>query len=64
MLVSRSLLDEMGGLDERLVTRDQMNFGMSALAIGAKVNFVHDAVVTYYGAARRRSDRPARHLFR
>ena len=47
MLARRSLLDEMGGLDERLITREQMDFAMRALVLGAKVTFAHDAVVTY-----------------
>jgi GT2 family glycosyltransferase len=47
MMVRRSLLDRMGGLDERLITREQMDFALRALALGAKVTFACDAVVTY-----------------
>lgn len=47
MLVRRSLLADMGGLDERLVTREQMDFALRALALEAKVTFARDAVVTY-----------------
>ena len=47
MLVRRALLDEMGGLDERLITREQVDFAMRALVLGAKVTFADDAVVTY-----------------
>lgn len=47
MLVRRSLLDEMGGLDERLVTRDQLDFAMRAYVLGAKVTFAEESVMTY-----------------
>lgn len=47
MMVRRSLLDKMGGLDERLITREQMDFALRALMLGAKVTFAQDAVVTY-----------------
>lgn len=47
MLARRSLLDEMGALDERLVTREQMDFAMRALVMDAKVTFAEDSVVTY-----------------
>jgi GT2 family glycosyltransferase len=47
MLVRRSLLDEMGGLDERLITREQMDFALRARALDARVTFAEDAVVTY-----------------
>ena len=46
-LVRRSLLDEMGGLDERLITREQLDFAMRALVMGAKVTFAEKSVVTY-----------------
>jgi GT2 family glycosyltransferase len=47
MLARRSLLDEMGGLDERLITREQVDFAMRALVLNAKVTFAERAVVTY-----------------
>jgi GT2 family glycosyltransferase len=47
MLVRRALLDEMGGLDERLITREQLDFAMRALVLDARVTFAADAVVTY-----------------
>jgi GT2 family glycosyltransferase len=47
MLVRRRLLDEMGGLDERLITREQLDFAMRALVMDAKVTFADQAIVTY-----------------
>lgn len=47
MMVRRALLDEMGGLDERLITREQLDFAMRALVVDAKVTFAESAVVTY-----------------
>jgi GT2 family glycosyltransferase len=47
MMARRALLDEMGGLDERLITREQMDFAMRALVLDARVTFAEDAVVTY-----------------
>lgn len=47
MLARRALLDEMGGLDERLITREQIDFALRALALGAKTTFAEKAWVTY-----------------
>ena len=47
MLVRRSLLDQMGGLDERLVSREHIDFALRALVLKAKVTFAEKAVVTY-----------------
>jgi GT2 family glycosyltransferase len=47
MLVRRRLFDEMGGLDERLVTREQLDFAMRALVLNARVTFAERAIVTY-----------------
>jgi GT2 family glycosyltransferase len=47
MLARRRLLDEMGGLDERLITREQLDFAMRALVLDARVTFAEHAVVTY-----------------
>ena len=47
MLVRRSLLDEMGGLDERLITREQLDFAMRARVLKANVTFAEKSVVTY-----------------
>lgn len=46
-MVRRSFLERIGGLDERLVTRDQIDFALQAKAHGAKVVFAKDAHVTY-----------------
>lgn len=47
MLASRALLDEMGGLDERLITREQIDFAPRTFALGAKTTFAEKAWVTY-----------------
>lgn len=47
MMTRRSLLEEMGGLDERLITREQMDFALRCLVLGAKVTFAQDSFVTY-----------------
>ncbi len=47
MMARRSLLDEMGGLDERLITREQIDFAMRGFVLGAKTSFAEKAWVTY-----------------
>jgi len=47
MMTRRSLLDEMGGLDERLVTREQIDFALRTFALGAKTTFAERSWVTY-----------------
>jgi GT2 family glycosyltransferase len=47
MMVRRSFLEKLGGLDERLITREQMDFALRALVLEGKVTFAQDAVVTY-----------------
>ena len=47
MMARRALLDEMGGLDERLITREQVDFAMRALVLRAKTTFSERAWVTY-----------------
>ncbi len=47
MMARRTLLDDMGGLDERLITREQIDFALRAFALGAKTTFAEKAWVTY-----------------
>jgi glycosyltransferase involved in cell wall biosynthesis len=47
MMARRSLLEDMGGLDERLITREQVDFALRALVLEAKVTFAERAIVTY-----------------
>jgi glycosyltransferase involved in cell wall biosynthesis len=47
LLVRRSLLEELGGLDERLVSREQVDLALRLLVLEARVTFAKDAVVTY-----------------
>ena len=47
MMARRALLDEMGGLDERLITREQIDFALRTFALGARTTFAEKAWVTY-----------------
>ncbi|MGH1352241.1 MAG: glycosyltransferase family 2 protein [Methyloligellaceae bacterium] len=47
LLMRKSFYDRMGGLDERLITREQMDLALRSLALGAKVTFEKDSHVTY-----------------
>jgi hypothetical protein len=47
MMARRALLDEMGGLDERLITREQIDFALRTFVLGAKTTFAERAWITY-----------------
>ncbi len=47
MMARRALLDEMGGLDERLITREQIDFALRTFALGARTTFAEKSWVTY-----------------
>lgn len=47
MMVRRGFAERIGWLDERLITREQMDFALRALVLGGKVTFAHDSIVTY-----------------
>ncbi|OOZ40609.1 hypothetical protein BOW53_07085 [Solemya pervernicosa gill symbiont] len=47
MLMRKDLYDRMGGLDERLITREQMDFALRCMDMGTKVTFEKDSRVTY-----------------
>lgn len=49
MLMRKSFYDRMGGLDERLITREHMDLALRAKVLGAKVTFEKDSRVTYLG---------------
>lgn len=51
MMVRRDFLDQIGGLDERLVTREQQDFALQARAANGRVVFAKDAHVTYMARA-------------
>jgi hypothetical protein len=46
-MARRALLVEMGGLDERLITREQIDFALRSFALGAKTTFAERSWVTY-----------------
>jgi GT2 family glycosyltransferase len=64
MLARRALLEEMGGLDERLITREQLDFAMRARVLDARVTFAAEAVVTYLARDRFDAIDLRYHLFR
>jgi GT2 family glycosyltransferase len=64
MLARRSLLDAMGSLDERLITREQVDFALRAQVLGARLTFAKDAVVTYMARDRFDPVDLRYHLFR
>lgn len=43
----REFFERLGGFDERLITREQMDFGLRIKDLGAKITFEKDARVTY-----------------
>ncbi|NRA37138.1 MAG: glycosyltransferase [Planctomycetes bacterium] len=47
MLMRKTLYDKMGALDERLITREQIDFALRCKDIGARVTFEKDSRVTY-----------------
>ena len=47
MLMRKDFFDRMGGLDERLITGEQVDLGLRAKALGATVTFERDSHVTY-----------------
>ena len=55
---------DMGGLDERLITREQMDFALRARLLDRKVVFEKDAVVTYMAKDRFEKNHLSYHLFR
>ena len=55
---------DIGGFDERLITREQMDFALRVRLLGRKVVFEKDAVVTYMAKDRFEKDDLSYHLFR
>ncbi len=55
---------DMGGLDERLITREQMDFALRARLLNKRVTFEKDAVVTYMAKDPFKKDDLSYHLFR
>ncbi len=49
MMARRALLDEMGGLDERLITREQVDFAMRALVLGREHDLRRERVGHVHG---------------
>jgi len=64
VLVRKALFDQIGPLDERLVTREQVDFAIRCLAVGATITFEKDSLVTYHARERFRFDDLEYHLFR
>lgn len=64
VLVRSDLFKQIGPLDERLVTREQVDFALRCLAVGATVTFEKGSVVTYHARERFRWGDLDYHLFR
>jgi len=47
VMIRRAFVEQLGWLDERLITREQMDFALRAIVMGGKVTFAYDSVVTY-----------------
>ena len=63
-LARKSFLNRIGPLDERLITREQMDFALRALVHEAVVRFERDAVVTYFAYDKFSRSDLSYHLFR
>lgn len=64
ILVRRSLMERIGPLDERLITREQMDFALRCMEVGARVRFERASVVTYSSKVRFTPSDLNYHLFR
>ena len=47
MLIRKELFSRIGGLDERLITREHMDLALHAKCLGARITFEKDSLVTY-----------------
>lgn len=63
-LVRRSFLEKMGPLDERLITREQMDFALRCRALGGRIVFENKSVVSYLAEERFSISDLRYHLFR
>lgn len=64
LLMRKAFLERMGGLDERLITREQMDLALRARGLGAKVTYASGARVTYMAREEFGYDDLRYHLFR
>lgn len=64
LMAKRSLLDKMGGLDERLITREQMDFAVRTLVLGGRTTFCRESVMTYMAKEDFNESDLEYHLFR
>lgn len=64
LLMRKAFYDRMGGLDERLITREQMDLALRAKALGGKVTFEKASHVTYLAYNRFEANDIDYHLFR
>ena len=46
-MLRKSVWEAMGGLDERLITREQIDFGLRLISMGTRITFAKDSHVTY-----------------
>lgn len=64
LMMRKAFYDRMGGLDERLITREQMDLALRARALDAKVTFEKRSCVTYRAKVPFRGRDIFYHLFR
>jgi hypothetical protein len=64
ILVRRSLMEKIGPLGERLITREQMDFALRCLSQQAVVRFEKKSIVTYSAKVKFSREDLANHLFR
>jgi len=64
MLMHRGFFERLGGLDERLISREHMDLALRAKALGATVTFEKDSHVTYMAKQPFRRQDILYHLFR
>lgn len=63
-LARSNCVRDMGGLDERLITQEQMDFALRARLLAKKVTFEKSALVTYMAYDQFEKDDLSYHLFR
>lgn len=64
LYIKRDFFNRMGPLEERLITREQMDLALRCRSLGARVTFERGAVVTYYAKVQFTPQDLSYHLFR
>ena len=64
ILVRRAMMEKIGPLDERLITREQMDFALRCKSVNAVVRFERNSIVTYEAKVKFNKEDLRYHLFR